>query len=204
MFACDSIFMHRSGDDGLQSPSVGSPGLEKGQYKFHFNIGSIDSFERKMEEAQEDLGWGTDSFVPITYTNELSWQQVHLALLWSTLSPIRGLGRQLWTCQQCLPCLRAHQPLPRTHCCLFSGTRSYVPCVHSCRAVSIVSICMSLIACCMQELLRLAPTILLIAGYVWFTRRQMGGLGGQGPGGRGLFNVGKAQVRPSTSLSWLS
>ena len=45
-----------------------------------------------------------------------------------------------------------------------------------------------------QELLRLAPTILLIAGYVWFTRRQMGGLGGQGPGGRGLFNVGKAQV----------
>ncbi len=29
-----------------------------------------------MEEAQEDLGWGTDSFVPITYTNELSWQQV--------------------------------------------------------------------------------------------------------------------------------
>ena len=47
----------------------------------------------------------------------------------------------------------------------------------------------------LQELLRLAPTILLIAGYVWFTRRQMGGLGGQGPGGRGLFNVGKAQVR---------
>jgi AFG3 family protein len=47
----------------------------------------------------------------------------------------------------------------------------------------------------MQELLRLVPTILLIAGYVWFTRRQMGGLGGQGPGGRGLFNVGKAQVR---------
>lgn len=70
--------MRRSGDDGLQSPGVGSPGLEKGQYKFHFNIGSIDSFERKMEEAQEDLGWATDSFVPITYTNELSWQQVSL------------------------------------------------------------------------------------------------------------------------------
>ena len=68
--------VHRSGDDGLQSPMMGSQGAEKGQYKFHFNIGSIDSFERKMEEAQEDLGWGTDSFVPITYTNELSWQQV--------------------------------------------------------------------------------------------------------------------------------
>ena len=52
----------------------------------------------------------------------------------------------------------------------------------------------------LQELLRLAPTILLIAGYVWFTRRQMGGLGGQGPGGRGLFNVGKAQVRTPRAL----
>ena len=51
-----------------------------------------------------------------------------------------------------------------------------------------------------QELLRLAPTILLIAGYVWFTRRQMGGLGGQGPGGRGLFNVGKAQVSSMSTL----
>ena len=40
----------------------------------------------------------------------------------------------------------------------------------------------------------MAPTILLIAGYVWFTRRQMGGLTGGGGGGRGIFNVGKAQV----------
>eukprot|EP00887_Chlorella_sp_A99_P001432 scaffold8.g1432.t1 len=46
-----------------------------------------------------------------------------------------------------------------------------------------------------QELWRLLPTILLIGGYVWFTRRQLGGLGGGGgPGGRGIFNVGKAQV----------
>lgn len=47
-----------------------------------------------------------------------------------------------------------------------------------------------------QELWRLLPTILLIGGYVWFTRRQLGGLGGPGggPGGRGIFNVGKASV----------
>ena len=42
----------------------------------------------------------------------------------------------------------------------------------------------------------MAPTILLIAGYVWFTRRQMGGLTGGGGGGRGIFNVGKAQAWP--------
>jgi AFG3 family protein len=50
-----------------------------------------------------------------------------------------------------------------------------------------------------QELLRLAPTILLIAGYIYFSRRMQGGgfgIGGGsgGMGGRGIFNVGKAQV----------
>jgi len=93
-------------------------------YKFYFNIGSVESFERKLEEAQSGLGWASDEFIPVTYVNELSWQ---------------------------------------------------------------------------SELLRLAPTLLLIAGYIWFTRR-MGGIGGgmpsggSGGGGRGLFNVGKAQV----------
>ena len=47
-------------------------------YKFFFNIGSIDSFERKMEDAQEDLGISPTDYVPIIYTNELSWQQVGL------------------------------------------------------------------------------------------------------------------------------
>ena len=89
-------------------------------YRYHFNVGSIDSFERKLEEAQEDLGWDAANFVPVTYSNEMS------------------LG---------------------------------------------------------GELVKLLPTLLIIAGYVWFTRRQMGGLGGGGaPGGRGIFNVGKAHV----------
>uniref|UniRef100_A0A1D1ZYX9 AAA+ ATPase domain-containing protein n=1 Tax=Auxenochlorella protothecoides TaxID=3075 RepID=A0A1D1ZYX9_AUXPR len=48
-----------------------------------------------------------------------------------------------------------------------------------------------------SELWKLMPTILLIAGYVWFTRRQLGQmLGGQGGAGgaRGIFNVGKAKL----------
>ena len=45
-----------------------------------------------------------------------------------------------------------------------------------------------------QEALRLLPTLLLIGGFVWFTRGQLGGMGGGGGGGRGIFNVGKAQV----------
>lgn len=55
-----------------------------------------------------------------------------------------------------------------------------------------------------QEILRFAPTLLLIAGYIYITRRTMGGsgggLGGLGGGGaRSIFNVGKAQVSHSLS-----
>lgn len=105
-------------------PAPSASGATRGpasQHKYSFNIGSIDSFDRKMEEAQEALGFDPNEFVPITYTNELSWS---------------------------------------------------------------------------QELLRLLPTLLLIGGYVWFTRRSMGSMGGGGlgGGGRGIFNVGKAQV----------
>lgn len=50
-----------------------------------------------------------------------------------------------------------------------------------------------------QEILRFAPTLLLIGAYIYITRRTMGGgLGGAGGlgggGGRNIFNVGKAQV----------
>lgn len=109
---------------GGETTSVGTTRRrEHGVYRYFFNIGSVDAFERSIEEAQRGLGIDPSDWVPITYTSEMSWS---------------------------------------------------------------------------QEIWRLAPTLLLIAGYVWFTRRQFGGLmgggGGGGPGGRGLFNVGKAQV----------
>ena len=106
---------------GAASPS--SRRRDEGVYRFFFNIGSVDAFERSIEEAQRSMGVDPSDWVPIKYTSEMMWS---------------------------------------------------------------------------QEIWRLAPTLLLIAGYVWFTRRQLGGLmgggGGGGPGGRGLFNVGKAQV----------
>ncbi|KAG7669398.1 hypothetical protein KSW81_007553 [Nannochloris sp. 'desiccata'] len=107
-----------SGGGGKVSPSTSSSGGSS--YRFFFNIGSVDAFERALEEAQESMGVDASRRIPVTYTSEVSWQ---------------------------------------------------------------------------QEIWRLAPTLLLIAGYVWFTRRQLGGLGGGGgPGGRGIFNVGKAHV----------
>ena len=46
-----------------------------GKLMYAFNIGSLDSFERKMEEAQELLGIDSNDFVPVTYLNEgtASW-----------------------------------------------------------------------------------------------------------------------------------
>eukprot|EP00850_Spirogloea_muscicola_P004430 SM000019S04974 [mRNA] locus=s19:346696:351164:+ [translate_table: standard] len=106
------------------SPSETKPPQQQNssQYKFYFNIGSIDSFERKLEDAQDALGMDPHEYVPVTYVTEMSWQ---------------------------------------------------------------------------NELLRLSPTLLLVAAYVFFTRRMQGGLGvggGGGGGARGIFNVGKAQV----------
>ena len=100
-------------------------GADAPRLKYAFNIGSLDSFERKMEEAQELLGVDPHEFVPVTYLNEVAWT---------------------------------------------------------------------------TELARLAPTLLLLAGFVFINRRMggvggMGGMGGPGGGaGGGIFNVGKATV----------
>ncbi|XP_024381588.1 ATP-dependent zinc metalloprotease FTSH 8, mitochondrial isoform X2 [Physcomitrium patens] len=111
------------GMDDVQTDSRPQAGRSNSVYKYYFNIGSIDSFERKLEDAQDALNADPHDYIPVTYVSEMSWQ---------------------------------------------------------------------------QELLRLAPTILLIAGYIYFTRRMQGGFGvgggGGGMGGRGIFNVGKAQV----------
>ena len=103
-------------------------------------------------------------------------------------------------CAPLVPCCAAPLPNPPAagvatylHSLLSSCAPSLPPCPPLHRLVPIVY---TSEVSWQQELWRLLPTILLIGGYVWFTRRQMGGLGGGGgPGGRGIFNVGKASVR---------
>ncbi|CAL4946628.1 unnamed protein product [Urochloa decumbens] len=52
------------------------PGRETpSKYKYYFNIGSVDSFEEKLEEAQEALGRDPRVYVPVTYTSEINWFQ---------------------------------------------------------------------------------------------------------------------------------
>ncbi|XP_019199216.1 PREDICTED: ATP-dependent zinc metalloprotease FTSH 10, mitochondrial-like [Ipomoea nil] len=47
----------------------------KSKYEFYFSIGSVESFEEKLEEAQKALGVDPHDFVPIMYTSETSWYQ---------------------------------------------------------------------------------------------------------------------------------
>lgn len=55
---------------------IGTPSRRNvGQYKFYFNIVSVESFEDKLEEAQEALGIDPHDYVPVTYVNEVNWFQ---------------------------------------------------------------------------------------------------------------------------------
>ncbi|KAJ1430206.1 P-loop containing nucleoside triphosphate hydrolase protein [Ochromonadaceae sp. CCMP2298] len=48
---------------------------------YHFNIGTVESFERKMEEAQLALGVSPRDFIPVVYVNETSWTSEALRFL---------------------------------------------------------------------------------------------------------------------------
>lgn len=113
----------RASDDVVHGTINGTPARgNRGQYKYYFNIGSVESFEEKLEEAQEALGIDPHDFVPVTYVSEMVWY---------------------------------------------------------------------------QELMRFAPTLLLLGSLLYMGRRMQGGLGvggGGGKGARGIFNIGKAHV----------
>lgn len=110
-------------DDVPQVPDYGKPTTGNiSQYKYYFNIGSVDLFEEKLEEAQTSLGIDPRDFVPVVYVSQVNWY---------------------------------------------------------------------------QELMRFAPTALLLGTLYFMGRRMQGGLGVGGPGGRGgrgIFNIGKAQI----------
>ncbi|ESQ36149.1 hypothetical protein EUTSA_v10006814mg [Eutrema salsugineum] len=63
-------------EEVVQGPGNGVPAKGRGgQYKYYFNIGSVESFEEKLEEAQEALGIDSHDFVPVTYVSEMIWYQ---------------------------------------------------------------------------------------------------------------------------------
>ena len=67
------------------------------QYKCFFNIGSIDLFEEKLEEAQEALNIDPRDFVPVTYVSKTVWYQEFLRFVPTLLilGTIFYMGRQM-------------------------------------------------------------------------------------------------------------
>jgi len=48
---------------------------------FYFSIGSVESFERKLEVTQREMGLRTGQFVPVQYINETNWGGEMMKLL---------------------------------------------------------------------------------------------------------------------------
>ncbi|MEW5297394.1 MAG: hypothetical protein WDW36_000604 [Sanguina aurantia] len=63
--------------DGISS---GMPG-QSAPAKFFFQIGSVDSFERKLDDAQHELGFASRDYVPVKYMSEVSIADTLLQVL---------------------------------------------------------------------------------------------------------------------------
>jgi AFG3 family protein len=59
---------HSSTSKFARYPRLGSPAVVHAPY--HFNIGSVDSFERKLDEAQRALGIHPKDYIPVVYATE--------------------------------------------------------------------------------------------------------------------------------------
>ena len=99
-----------SGDSLASNPPSKAPGAGGGGgaprpsvHRYSFQIGSVESFERHLEDAQRSFGWAPEDFVPVIYTNpEISLFDEALkfaptllliaALIWTTRSTMRGIG----------------------------------------------------------------------------------------------------------------
>ncbi|KAF2994686.1 AAA ATPase afg3 [Curvularia kusanoi] len=63
------VHLHREAVAGMypDSPSVNS------NFYYYFTIGSVEAFERKMDDAQYELGIPSSERIPVAYSSEISW-----------------------------------------------------------------------------------------------------------------------------------
>lgn len=80
------VHLH-SNATGAMYPSVPSGGGE-----YHFTIGSIEAFERKLDDAQKELGIPSHERIPVAYKEEVSY----VGFLASSLLPTGLLVGFLW------------------------------------------------------------------------------------------------------------
>ncbi len=175
-------------------------------YKYHFQVGSVDSFERKMEEAQEALGISLGEEVRLFHwpacrsLTTAPTLLLHAPLSVACIFAGQSKDQMKLVCRDCVsqrcfqhPAMHAHR---NTNTCILRIGR--ITLSHHIIWNQVPITYVNEIGW-QSEILRYAPTLLLIAAYIYITRRTMGGglggAGGMSGGGRNIFNVGKAQVQ---------
>lgn len=63
------VYLHR---EAVASMYPDSPSVNQNFY-YYFTIGSVEAFERKMDDAQYELGIPGSERIPVAYSNEISW-----------------------------------------------------------------------------------------------------------------------------------
>lgn len=69
------VHLHR---DSVASMYPESPAAQPGFF-YYFSIGSVEAFERRVDEAQNDLGIPNSERIPVSYQSEGSWFNTVLA-----------------------------------------------------------------------------------------------------------------------------
>ncbi|KAJ4725780.1 ATP-dependent zinc metalloprotease FTSH protein [Melia azedarach] len=89
---------NQTSEDDFQGNVSSAPAKgHGGQYRYYFNIGSVESFEEKLEEAQEALGIDPHDYVPVTYVSEMVWYQelMRFAPTLLLLGTLMYMGRRM-------------------------------------------------------------------------------------------------------------
>lgn len=63
------VHLHR---EAVASMYPDSPSVNQNFY-YYFTIGSVEAFERKMDDAQYELGIPSSERIPVAYSSEISW-----------------------------------------------------------------------------------------------------------------------------------
>jgi AFG3 family protein len=69
------VHLHREDVAAMypDSPSVNT------NFYYYFTIGSVEAFERKMDDAQHELGIPSSERIPVAYSSEISWMGTFLS-----------------------------------------------------------------------------------------------------------------------------
>uniref|UniRef100_A0ACD5WJY4 Uncharacterized protein n=1 Tax=Avena sativa TaxID=4498 RepID=A0ACD5WJY4_AVESA len=74
VYVRSSSLTKQNQDSNTSITTTHLPGKEtRSRYKYYFNIGSVDSLEEKLEEAQKALGIDRHDYIPVTYAEKVSW-----------------------------------------------------------------------------------------------------------------------------------